>query len=202
VALSREAGARGGTIGRRLARRLGWPVYDQELLEYMAQESTIQQNVFETLPPAAASWAEARLAQLQRREVLSQQPMFLSLVRLVLALGSQGRVVMIGRGAGNILPPESTLHARIVAPRTDRIAYMSQWLRLSDDEAAERVKLRDQRRADFLRSHFQCEPDDIHQYDVILNSSLLGEAVCVELLANAVEAITKAGLPKGRTATG
>jgi hypothetical protein len=40
VALSREAGARGGTIGRRVGRKLGWPVYDQELLEYMAHNSS------------------------------------------------------------------------------------------------------------------------------------------------------------------
>ncbi len=39
VAISREAGARGSTIGRRAARILGWPVYDQEMIEYMAQDA-------------------------------------------------------------------------------------------------------------------------------------------------------------------
>src|SRR5690242_12897526 len=32
IAVSREAGARGGTIARRVGRKLGWQVYDQELL--------------------------------------------------------------------------------------------------------------------------------------------------------------------------
>ena len=34
----------------------------------------------------------------------------------------------------------------------------------------------------------------------ILNSSLLGEALCIELLAQATQAVTEAGLPKGRIA--
>src|SRR4051794_33035458 len=45
IALSREAGARGATIGRRVGRKLGWAVYDKELLEYMAQEEAARQGM-------------------------------------------------------------------------------------------------------------------------------------------------------------
>jgi len=202
IAISREAGSRGGTIGRRVARRLGWPVYDQELLEYMAQESVARQNMLDTLPPAAAAWAEAQLQLLLRQEHLSQQPSFINLARLVLALGSQGKAVLIGRGSGFILPPGTTLHGRIVAPLADRIAYMSQWLRLSVEEATERVRVRDERRTEFIRNHFNRQPEDVHQYDLVLNSSLLGEALCGELLVQAAQAVSAAGLPKGRPAAG
>src|SRR2546430_2093038 len=56
VAVSREAGARGGTIGRRAGRKLGWQVYDQELLEYLSQDSTACQNMIDSLRPDAAAW--------------------------------------------------------------------------------------------------------------------------------------------------
>ena len=36
VAISREAGARGGTIARRAGEKLGWQIYNQELLEYVS----------------------------------------------------------------------------------------------------------------------------------------------------------------------
>ena len=49
-------------------------------------------------------------------------------------------MVLIGRGAGFILPRETTLHVRMVAPLQERIAYMSQWLRLPVQEAAEKVR--------------------------------------------------------------
>ena len=41
IAVSREAGARGGTIARLVGRRLGWQVYDQDLLEYMAHDPVV-----------------------------------------------------------------------------------------------------------------------------------------------------------------
>jgi hypothetical protein len=185
VAVSRESGARGGTIGRRVGRKLGWQVYDQELLEYMAQDTVVRQELFEGLSPAAHEWAEARLQRLLREQNLSQHPSILSLARVLLALGAGGGVVLIGRGAGCILPPEATLHVRVVAPEEERIAFMSQWLRLTLAEAAERVRLRDARRSEFVLTHFHRRADDIHQYDLVLNSSRLGEELCSELIAQA-----------------
>jgi cytidylate kinase len=185
IAISREAGARGSTIGSRAGQKLGWQVYNQELLEYIAQEGVFRKNVVDSLSPAATRWAEERLEKLLRQQNLSQHPSILDLARIVLALGAQGEVVIIGRGAGCILPPESTLNVRIVAPLADRIAYMSQWLRLTMEEAAVEVRLRDSRRADFIPTHFHRQPGDIYQYDLIVNSSLLGEEGCADLIAKA-----------------
>src|SRR5579872_1331624 len=81
IALSREAGARGGTIARRVGRKLGWQVYDQELLEFMAQEAVARQGMLEALPPPASDWVEARLEHLLREENLSQQPPMVNLAR-------------------------------------------------------------------------------------------------------------------------
>jgi hypothetical protein len=192
VAISREAGARGGSIGRRVARKLGWAVYDQELLEYMAQEAAVRHNVIEPLSGPAAAWAEGRLEQLLREQNLSQHPLILNLARVILALAAHGNVVLIGRGAGCILPRQSTLHVRLISPLADRIAYMSQWLRLSHEEAAERVRLRDERRAAFLSTHFHRQPGDVQQYDAILNSGTLGEDVCAELISRAARARAEA----------
>jgi hypothetical protein len=188
VALSREAGARGGTIGRRAGRKLGWQVYDQELLEYMAQDPTVSQGMTAALKPEGAAWVEAHLGRLQREHNLGQNPPVLNLARVVLALGAQGGCVLIGRGAGCILPPESTLHVRVVAALQERVAYMAQWLRLTAEEAAERVRLRDQRRGEFVEAHFLRQPGDVYQYDLLLNSGLLGEDVCADLIARAARA--------------
>ena len=188
VAISREAGSRGGTIGRRAARKLGWQVYDQELLEYVSQEGPMHQELLDALPAGASAWLGQRLEQLLREQSVSQHPSIVRLARAILALAAQGGVVLIGRGAGLLLPAETTLHVRVLAPLADRIAYLSQWLRLTDEEAAERVRLRDARRAEFLGTHFHRQPGDPHQYDLLLNSSLLGEEMCADLVAGAARA--------------
>src|SRR5690349_15953042 len=74
IAFSREAGARGGSIARRVGRKLGWQVYDQELLEYMAQEALARQGVLDAPPATPADWAEQRVQQLIREGALSEHP--------------------------------------------------------------------------------------------------------------------------------
>jgi hypothetical protein len=160
IAISRESGSRGGTIARRVGQKLGWQVYHQELLEYIAQEGAFRDSVTANLSDAVARWSEQRLEQLLREQNLSQHPSVLSLARIILALGAQGEVVIIGRGAGCLLP-------------------------LTETEAAEQVRLRDQQRTEFLTTHFHRQPGDIYQYDLLLNTSLLGEDQCAELIAQA-----------------
>jgi cytidylate kinase len=188
IALSREAGSRGGTISRRVGKKLGWQVYDQELLEYIAQEVAFRQGITDTLTEAAAAWANERLQTLLRDQNLSDHPAIVELARIVLALGAQGDAVIIGRGAGCILSHESTLNVRIIAPLADRIAYMSQYLLRSEQETAKEVELRDRLRIDFVTTHFHRPPTDTYQYDLILNSSLLGEEICAGLIAEAARA--------------
>jgi cytidylate kinase len=187
IAVSRESGARGGTIGRLAGKRLGWQVYDQELLEYMSQDTVARQGLWDNLSPACLAWVEGRLAELCRTVGLDRDEAVLNLARLMLALGAQGDVVLIGRGAGCILPRLTTLHVRVVAPLPERVAYMGQWMRLTTAEAAEKVRQRDERRADFITTHFRTAPAEVHQYDLVLNSSLLGEEACAELLAQAAQ---------------
>lgn len=188
IAFSRECGARGGTIGRRVGRKLDWPVYDQELLEYMAQDTVVRQGLLENLTPVATEWIEEHLQQLLREQNISQHPSIQNLARVVLALAAQGEAVLIGRGAGFILPRDSTLHVRMIAPLEHRIGYMSEWLRLTRDEAADKVRLSDSRRNEYINTHFHRNPDDVHQYDMLLNASFLGEDLCAGLIAQAARA--------------
>src|SRR5262249_47442616 len=94
IAVSRETGSRGGTIAQRAARKLGWPVYNQELLEYIAQEGAFRQGITDNQTPEAARWVEHQLDVLLREQNLSQHPSIAELARIVLALGAQGECVL------------------------------------------------------------------------------------------------------------
>jgi cytidylate kinase len=185
IALSREAGSRGASIARRVARKLGWQVYNQELLDTIAHEGEFSAGVFADLLPEAVTWVEENVQRLADENKVSRQRHSLDLARVILAVAAQGEAVLIGRGAGYILPRATTLHVRIMAPLADRVAYMSQWLRLTLEEAAEQVRVLDARRAEFMQAHFHRQPSDIYQYDLLLNSSLLGEELSVALIAQA-----------------
>lgn len=187
VAVSRESGSRGGTIAQRAGKRLGWQVYQQEFLEYLAQERHLSRDLFDVLDDPAAVWIEEQLESLLRRQSLSPEANMIELARVILAIGARGDAVIVGRGAGCLLPPVSTLHVRVIAPLADRITYMSQLERLTREKAAEQVAIRDAQRATFIEKHFHRKPSDIYQYDLLVNSSLLGEDLCAELITRATK---------------
>jgi hypothetical protein len=188
IAVSREAGARGGSIARRAGEKLGWQIYTQDVLEYIAQEGAFRQEVLDHLTPPAGRWVEEQLGRLHFADAQGQGASLRALAHMILALGAQGEVVLIGRGAGFLLPHHSTLHVRFVAPLADRIAYMSQWLRLTLEEAAEQVRLRDGRRNELIETCFQAHVAEPYHYDLLLNSSLLGEELCADLMVQAARA--------------
>jgi cytidylate kinase len=188
IAISREAGSRGATIATRAGEKLGWDIYTQDLMDYIVQNAAARLELEEKLPAGALAWSEAHLQNLTTDQQLSRNPAIQELSRLVMLLGAQGHLILLGRGAGFVLPKATTLHVRLVAPLADRVAYMAQWLRLTEEEAADQVHKRDHRRTEFLTTHFHRKPNDIHVYDMILNTSLLGEERCAELIAAAAKA--------------
>ena len=195
IAMSREAGSRGGSIAKRAGEKLGWEVYSQEMLEYGAQNPALRQDLLDKLTPAGRAWIDEHYQQLLKEREFSRHTNILDLALLALTLSAHGNVILLGRGAGFLLPSRSTLHVRLVAPLEDRVAYMSQWLRLTVEEAAEQVRKRDHRRTDFLATHFHRKPNDVHLYDMLLNTSLLGEERCAEVIAAAARAKAAALVP-------
>jgi cytidylate kinase len=187
IALSREAGARGAVIARLVGERLGWPVYDQEQLEFLSQDPVARDNLLDDLSPACVQWFEQRLAELHTPLQLEVNPALAQLVRLIVGLGARGEAVILGRGAGYVLPRRSTLNIRAISPLPERIAYMSQRLRLPAEEAARKVAEQDARRLEFVRTQLRQPATEIHHYDLLLNTSFLGEETCAELVVQAAK---------------
>lgn len=181
VAIGREVGARGGEIARRLGAKLGWPVYDRETLGYVSRQPEAVESLLAELPPTVVPWIAGRLRGLHHDHILLDDSEYEREARLILALGAKGEAIFVGRGAGYLLPRDTTLHVRVVAPLVDRVAYMAQWLRLSREEAEEQVRVRSKLRAHFLATCVR-PPADGLSADMVLNSSALGEEVCVDLI--------------------
>ena len=54
IALSRESGARGTSTAQEVGARLGWTVYDHELLERIAQEMNLRTSLLESVDELVA----------------------------------------------------------------------------------------------------------------------------------------------------
>jgi cytidylate kinase len=186
VAISREAGSRGTTIARKVAQILDWQLFDHDTLDYLAQNDMARGQLLADIPADAIQWADAQFAHLQRDRGLNAQGEALRLVKLVLTVAARGDAVIVGRGAGFMLPPETTIHARVVAPLESRVAYLAQELRLTRPEAVEEVRARDARRALFLDQTLALDAAELTAYDVVVNSDRLGVEGAAQFLGWAV----------------
>jgi len=185
VAISRETGSRGATIGKRVSQRLGWTYYDQELLQYLAQGERREDELLADLSDDARDWVRTHVELLKQVSGIARSPKELFVVEVILAIAAKGRAVILGRGAGAILPIRSVLHVRIVAPLTDRIGWIRQLHRLTTEQAADFVQKQDKQRTTILESLFRKPSKDAALYDMVLNSSRLGEQGCAHLIADA-----------------
>ncbi len=183
LAISREAGARGTTIARKVGELLGWQVFDQELLDYLLLDETGRAGLLGDIPDSARAWSEARFARLQRVRKISTEGESTELFQLMFAFAARGVVILVGRGAGFLRPAETTVHARIVAPFEARVKFLAQSLRLTREEAENEVRNRDTRRAMFLTRTVHREPADDTAYDVIVNSTRLSVEGAAQFLA-------------------
>src|SRR5262249_39564776 len=108
-----------------------------------------------------------------------------------LALSRLGRCVLVGRGGAHILPHDTTLRVRLVAPREHRIAEAARRRGLPPDEAARYVDATDRDRTAFVKAHFHRDPTDPSQYDLLLNTARWSVSECAEMIVEAVRRLER-----------
>lgn len=196
ICISRESGAGGGTIGRLVGTRLGWKVYDHELLEAIAKRMELPTDEVRTFDELAPSVVQDWILPLREEHYAPQEAYLDHLAKLVDAIGRAGDSVIVGRGAGFLLPREETISIRIIAPLKARAVRLSERMGVSLRTARRAARDLDRRRNQFVRTMYRVDPTDPHQYDLVLDSHSLGLDVAVEIIARAVEA----GLPRIKAA--
>jgi cytidylate kinase len=209
ITIAREAGTQGTAVAQEVGKRLGWQLYDHELLERIAREMHVRAALLDSLDERRQSWLlESVEAFLAAPEASGWQPFVEEsayvrhLVETVLALGVHGECVIVGRGAAFILPAETTLRVRLVAPPKVRIATLSRNLGLPEKEAARRVRTLDRERVDFLRDHFLKDPTDPNQYDLVLNAGRLPVDAEAALIVEALRHVQACATAESAAATG
>jgi cytidylate kinase len=194
IALSRESGARGTSTAREVGARLGWTVYDHELLERIAQEMKLRTSLLASVDEKRVSWLQECMCAFSSVPSVSRSAYVHHLIETLLSLATHGECVVVGRGAVQILPMETTLRVRLVAPLEWRIAAMGKKLGISKEDAARQVETIDRDRVCFVWDHFRKDPTDPRQYDLVLNSSRFSVGQCADLIVEALRR-RQAGTP-------
>jgi hypothetical protein len=184
IAVNRQAGSRGAEIARIAGARLGWPVYDHELLQRISAEKGLHARLVEHLDERRLNWLEAIVLAYSAGG--GKEGAYLqALLELFGSLSKMGRCIIVGRGAAHALPPETTLRVRIIADRAARIANVQKTQGLSAGEAERWVDSTDRERERFSRYYFNANVADPMLYDLVLRSDRLGVEEPAAIIAQA-----------------
>jgi cytidylate kinase len=193
IAISREAGARGTSVARALGEKLGWPVYDHELLELIAKEMNLRTRLLQSVDERHVDWLQDTMAGFSLVPNVSQSGFVRHLVETMLSLAAHGSCIIVGRGSPHVLPVATTLRVRLVAPLEDRVGVMSHQLHMTRDEAARHVKTIDQQRSVFVKDHFRKDTTAPENYDLVLNASRFSVRQCAEVIVDALHRFQEQG---------
>jgi cytidylate kinase len=188
VCVSREAGAGAGSISRIVGTRLGWKVYDHEILEAIAQRMEMPTDEVRAFDELAPSVVQDWILPLREEHYAPQEAYLDHLAKLVEAIARFGDAVIVGRGAGFMLPRESTLRVRIVAPLKARAERLAERMGVTVRTARRAARDLDRRRYQFERTMYRVDATDPHNYDLVLDSDSLGLTIAAEVIIRAVEA--------------
>jgi cytidylate kinase len=189
ITISRQYGAGGSDVARRVAAALGWSVVDNELVEQVAQRAGIPMAEVAERDERAPGFVE----RLTRTLAAATPELFpppegtvadldeATLVRItesvVGEMAGRGRVVLVGRAAPVVLgQQEDALHVKLVAPRPFRIHAASQRLGMDPAEVVKIVDDTDAMRARYHREYYNRDWADPLNYHMVLNTGALGLA--------------------------
>ncbi len=197
ITISREAGANGTSLGRVVARKLGFEVWDQELVHRVAEEKGAPEALFAAVDERARNRILADLlAGILMGDVGTETEYPGEPGSAVFhSIAEHGSAVIIGRGAHFVLGPNEALRVRVVAPLDDRARVIAGTRRLGEREARAEVERIDQERTLFNRHHYGRNVADPAFYDVIVNTG----SFQLESAAEVVVAAYRAKFPGARS---
>lgn len=185
--ISREKGAGGNTVARLVGKRLGWQVFNDEIVDEIAQKAHVRRQLIESLDERDRATIQDIIGQWLNPQGIGTSDYLVYLKQVVLTLGHQGDVVIVGHGARFILPGQFGLCVRMVAPIEARTRRIADKARLSLDAARVEVERTDRERVKLIRRHFGHDVTDPLSHDLIINTAAMNAETAAEVVITALQ---------------
>ena len=197
VTISRQYGSGGRYIGENLAKAMGVPYYDEKLIDMVAKESGFAQSFVaekgermtgSLLFNIASSLSFANNVFSTNNGVTLQDEIYFTQNRIIKELADKGPCVIVGRCADYILRErEDCLNVFIFADNESKIERAEKYFNITREEAPAILKKKDKARANHYKYYTDQEWGMASNYDLCLNSGLIGIEGCVKAIQQVLE---------------
>ena len=193
ITISREFGSGGRSIGRAVAEKLGYAFYDGELVKEVAQRSGFSPEFIEESGEYANArssllfyWATAKQHTMENLSMHDQ--LYITQSKIIEELAEKGKCVIVGRCADYILRERTDcLHIFIHADMESRAKRVIERYGANEKAIEKRLEDKDKKRMVYYKNYTGRAWGVAKNYDLCLNSGVLGEERCVELIVDAVK---------------
>ena len=198
VTIARQYGSGGRTVGEMLANKLGIAYYDKDIIRLASEESGIHQKLFGRVdeytsakPPlfgGKETLYTGGLIPPQSKDFTSDENLFNYQAKIIRHLAETESCVIIGRCSNYILKDfPNVLSVFIHASWEFRIEKATEKLSKPTKEIEKYLQKDDKRKLEFCRRFTGGEWTDEANYDLCLDSSVLGYDGCVEEIERRLE---------------
>lgn len=184
ITISREFGAGGGEIGKKLADAIGYEFYNKEIILRAAYEHNIDVESMEKWDekvPANFGFAQS-LFDFYNKPL--NEKLFEAQSKVIKEIGEKGNCVILGRNANWILKEfDNTLHVFVNGDPYWRMERMK--IQMPNDslsKISDKLRSVDKTRRKYCAYYTNTEFGNASYYDICLNTSHLGIDNCVEIL--------------------
>ncbi len=198
LAMEREYASGGNEIGRRVAKELGVPLYDRNILVEAAKLLDLQTKYIEDLEETAPGSLIFNLSQkiggtlnstskapLSSSNLPLSVKLFMEEKRILESKVAEGGCVIIGRCASDIFRArEDCLKVFVFADKDFRLKRSIEVEDVPKEDAEARIKKMDKKRNDFFHTHTNKDWKGMSNYDICINSAEIGIEKSVELLTS------------------
>jgi cytidylate kinase len=201
ITISREFGAGGLVVAKRLSELLNIECLDSALLQEVARrlhvaEETVERwderregiilRLLRTMQAAHPEYSAAPLAG----EMIDSTPDALRIwtaeSEVIREQARTGNGIIVGRAGVHVLAGwPGVLHVRLIASEASRIRTVASRMGISEEEAGRRMHQADRERRLFVKDRFGVDWADPHAYAMILKTDELGMEHSARLIAQA-----------------
>ena len=200
ITISRAFGSGGRTIGKEVARRLGIPCYDKELVDRVSEESGFHADFIEEAgeyAPVSNSFLFNIAVSPNPMSMISTMSMsdqlFVAQTNVIRKLAEEGPCVIVGRCADYVLKGRKEV-VRVFVHADDDFCLEQAMLVNSLSASAVKKKIAevDEYHAKYYKYHTGKDWYDARNYDLSLNSGVLGFDATMNEILNYMEVRSQA----------
>lgn len=186
IVINRDPGSGGHPVASKIAKKLGWKLLDENLMNDLASELGIPVEEFASVDEHSRSWLSDTFHSIFNKNYVSDVRYMNHLKRILALAAKKGDLVILGRGANHILPADKCLRVRITASFETRVSNTLKFEnKKSKQEASDWVSRIQLQRNRFIKQYFGVNPHNPWNYDLVISTDHLSLDQAAQLIIQA-----------------